>query len=383
MKVALLAPEFIPPWGGVGVYSYELARHLSLLGAEVHVITPAREGDDREFLSSLSGKVRIHHLSQANDTFFYNLKFQAALFTGFMKLQRMHRFEIVHATNLVQMPDVFLKLRDIGVPSLTTVHSTFLGQSRVGGQERYNGKNLARVERLSRVFSPVIQMMEKGYMKRTKHFIFVSRWVKGIAGAEGPVIHNGVDHVRFSPRNGYSQSGKIPTVMFAGRLIAMKGLDTLIEAAAPLLQKKRIRIILSGPGDTLSLKKRLARFGDSVTVSGPVPYHKMHSMYAKTDIFVLPSLSESFPLSVLEAMSCGIPVVASNVGGIPEMMKDGKEGFMVRPGDAVKLRKALVTLIDDQDLRKRMGKAGRKTITGNFTAEKMARETMDEYERIL
>jgi glycosyltransferase involved in cell wall biosynthesis len=383
MKVALLAPEFLPPWGGVGIYSFELARALcEFRDIELHVITPEREGaySTKQIEKLFDGRVKVHYMSRANDTFFYNLKFQVALFRKFKALHMEHKFDLVHAANLVHMPDIFLKFQEWDIPFVTTIHTTLDGQSKVDGKKRHISWSLAPVEVLSRIAYPYIKGMQNAYLKRTKNFICVSEWVKEMAGVQAEVIHNGVDHRRFSP---VKKQNKVPVVLYTGRLLAMKGIDCLIEAMKPLLEKHKMRLVVAGAGNI----ERYTKMLDGVNPEyfeflGAVPYEEIHTLYQKADIFVMPSLTESFPLSVLEAMSSGVAVVSTRVGGVPEML-DHTTGLLVEPNNAEDLRTSIILLLEDKQLRQKLAGNARKRVQERLTAKKMARKTYEVYKSIL
>ena len=101
------------------------------------------------------------------------------------------------------------------------------------------------------------------------------------------------------------------------------------------------------------------------------------------DIFILPSLWEGMPNAILEAMAAGLPVVATNVGGTPEVVVDGETGFLVPPRDPEALANAIKLLIDDPELRKKFGQAGRERVERHFTIQETVRKTEELYLRLL
>ena len=379
MKIAIIAPEFIPPWGGVGVYSYELAKALlRKQGLEVHVITPRRSSYSGEGLKGIN----LHYLSQANDTFFYNLKFQMAVWKDFKKLHRIHGFDIVHSTSLVQMPDVFLKMKAWDIPFVTTVHTTIAGQSRIRGLRQHNSLTLAPVEILSRLAYPYIRGMERFYIRKSANFICVSDWIREHSKVfNSRVIHNGVDEDRFYP---VKRDNDVPVVLYVGRLLAMKGIDSMLKALLPLLRNKSIKLLIAGPGNKEKYYGLLKGVDKRQCIFlGNVPYQAIHKLYLSSDIFLLPSLTESFPLSVLEAMSSGCAVIATDVGGIPEMIDNGLNGILIPPADVKAISSATSLLADDGSLRSVLGHRARKKVEGNFTVKRMCDGTYGFYKEII
>jgi len=368
IKLAFLAPEFLPTWGGIGAYSFELLRNLEDI--DVHLITPYRGYSAKQIQKALDRKVNVHFLSIAKDNFFYNLKFQLALAKDFMNLHKKHNFDLVHAANLVNMPDVFLKLKNHGIPTVTTVHTTLKSQSTsYAHKPKKEGIELA-----TKIASPYIGLLEKYYLKKSDNLIAVSDWISGFVPS-ATVINNGVDTARFAP---VPKSNEKPIVLFTGRLVALKGIETLVEAMKLASDVCDVRFVVAGTGSNDH-----SLLGVDCSFTGYVPHERIHELYNQADIFVLPSYTESFPLTVLEAMASGLAVVASDVGGIPEIIEDNKDGMLVKAGDATQLAASIVMLVQNKRLRKDLGVAARKKVVDNFSSALMAKRTMDYYRGML
>jgi L-malate glycosyltransferase len=107
------------------------------------------------------------------------------------------------------------------------------------------------------------------------------------------------------------------------------------------------------------------------------------SLHKAFDIFVMSSVTEGLGTSLLDAMACGKPIVATAAGGIPEVVRDRETGFLVPPRDHHAMARAIVTLLGDPALRHRMGEAGRTFVCERFSAERMVRDTLGVYERVV
>lgn len=157
------------------------------------------------------------------------------------------------------------------------------------------------------------------------------------------------------------------TVLMLGRLNRGKGAYDLVQAAAAMAHDD-FRLKLGGDGEIEQVREaaRAAGVGEHVDLLGWVgPKEKARHLGAAT-VFVLPSYYEGLPMSVLEAMAAGMPVVTTPVGGIPEAVTDGVEGFLVAPGDIAALVDRLTTLLADPALAQRMGQAGRRKVENTF-----------------
>ncbi len=171
----------------------------------------------------------------------------------------------------------------------------------------------------------------------------------------------------------------------AGRLIPLKDIGNLLRAAAALQAEfplLRIEIAGSGP-ERANLEADVGRFG----LSGKVKFlgwvDEMQSALRRWDVLVLPSLEEGFPLAALEAMAAGLPVVASSVGGVPELVVDGETGWLVPPADAQSLASRLRALLRDPEQRRKMGSAGRDRVRKQFSLTMMTQAFSQLYDELL
>ena len=146
--------------------------------------------------------------------------------------------------------------------------------------------------------------------------------------------------------------------MTVGRLTAHKRVDEIIEVL-PALSGVDLLVIGDGPQRTaLEAGARALGCERRVVFTGSLPPEEVSARLREADVFVLNSRYEGLPHAVLEAFAAGIPVVATAVGGTPELVRDGESGVLVPPGDAKRLREAIQTLLDDAALRERLGRGG-------------------------
>jgi glycosyltransferase involved in cell wall biosynthesis len=119
--------------------------------------------------------------------------------------------------------------------------------------------------------------------------------------------------------------------------------------------------------------------GRHVELLGHVAWQQLGELYRRASIFIMPSYYETFGISIVEAMAFGLPVVATNVGGIPEVIEDGVTGLLVPPGDSQALAETTLRLLRDPGLRECMGRAGRERVMAEFTVERVMKQTLDVY----
>ena len=218
---------------------------------------------------------------------------------------------------------------------------------------------------------PIVKPLVRRVWRQARRVIAVSEGLRDLALQTWPagridVVPNGVDVDRFSP--GPSRTPREPgglVVCAVARLIEIKGLQHLIDAVAqaPETVRRRVRLRLCGVGTyegELRRRAQAAGLEAQVEFAGLVPYEQIPDELRAADLFALPSLQEGLPLSLLEAMASGLPVVAAAVGGIPTVIRDGDNALLVAPGDVAGLRDALVRLADDPALRTRLGAAARR-----------------------
>jgi glycosyltransferase involved in cell wall biosynthesis len=195
------------------------------------------------------------------------------------------------------------------------------------------------------------------------------------------VIRNGVDLQRPRRRDEH-RHGPVALVS-VGRLRGPKDFSTLVRAVAALPRGAMVvRIAGAGP-DHAALAAEIERLGLDGTVALLGEIHDIGRLLADADVFALASRSEGLPMSIIEAMAAGLPVVASAVGGIPELVEDGRTGLLVAPGDAAAFGRALEALAGDAELRRRLGTAARRRAEREFDLAICRRAHVELYRSLL
>jgi glycosyltransferase involved in cell wall biosynthesis len=239
---------------------------------------------------------------------------------------------------------------------------------RGGDVPGYLGQELAFYHRLT---APLTRLV----WREAEHVVANSNGLRQLAAQAMPevdiaVVPNGVDLDTFVPGAG---SVRTPlALLFVGRLHMQKGLDTLLRALAliPARLRDGCRLILVGDGpERLPLQNQAQQLGLAhlLDFRGWVDRTEIAQIYATADVFVFPSRDEGMPNAVLEAMAAGLPVVATRISGSEELVAEGENGMLVPVDDAEALATALARVIDDAELRQRMGRASRQRIELQYT----------------
>ncbi|WP_305982130.1 GT4 family glycosyltransferase PelF [Roseivirga thermotolerans] len=197
------------------------------------------------------------------------------------------------------------------------------------------------------------------------------------------ITYNGVDHEKFAPRQKPEHLRGIPTVVAAARIFELKDVLTMIRSCDVVRKKiPNVRYLVYGDKNAVpeyteqceNLIKQL-KLENNFFLMG---YHsEPHLIFSEGDISILTSISEGFPFTVIESMSCGVPVVATDVGGVAEAIDEGS-GFVCKPRDPEAIGKRVIQLLEDEELRKTMSVHARKRVMENFTLDIF----IESYERI-
>jgi len=264
-----------------------------------------------------------------------------------------------------------LAAKPLGIPLIATSHLWTKSSRLIRLYERVDGFCLRFFDRVVVVSRPIREDLTKA----------------GVSGNRVTVIPNGVDVDGFSqgrPERLRSELGLGREEIVIGviaRLSPEKGHGHLLRAACTVLQEEpKVRFLLVGDGP---LRRALEREVSILGLTGFVIFGgnraDMPEVYAISDIVVSASLREGFPLSILEALAASRPVIATRVGGVPEIVQDDVTGILVDPGDEIGLANAILGLLRDAPHRRALGQAGRKLVEERFSVHRMAREYMRVY----
>jgi glycosyltransferase involved in cell wall biosynthesis len=184
------------------------------------------------------------------------------------------------------------------------------------------------------------------------------------------VVRCGIDHERIPSSGRVRSAGEPVRITSVGRLVPEKGQPLLLDAVRRLLDERHeVELTLIGEGPAReTLERRIEQLGlrDHVVLRGATAHPDVLELVAQADIFCLPSFAEGVPVSLMEAMACGRPVVSTRIMGVPELITDGESGLLVSPGSGPELVDALRRLVQDGELAAELGRNGAARVASDF-----------------
>ena len=401
MRVLVLTSSF-PRFRGdsAGGFVYHLGREFERLGVELEVLAPHHPGAERH---ETWGRTRISRFP-----YFYPLKLQrlcygagilknmkespmalmqlpsfilAELFYAF-RIAQKRKFDLVHAHWSIPQGLTALFLRKLfAIPCVISLHGSDVYGLRAPLLKSLNGRVIL------------------GSNACTANSMATAERARRISGRDDVrVIPMGVDLdffskplVRATEWNHKGRQEKI--ILYAGRLIDVKGVEYLIKAFPAVLERQanaKLLVVGSGPckGDLVSLTGEL-RLQEKVVFHDAVSQDELVRYYSMAEVFVLPSVTtderetEGLGVVLLEAMACGVPVIGSAVGGIPDIIRDQETGLLVRPKDPGDLAEKINRVLIEEDLGQRLSEKGRGFVRERFSWSVIARNYLKLFRSVL
>lgn len=377
-KICFISPEYLPLSGGTGSYVYYLSRELMKNGFNINIVTGGHEALDIQ----INRQLTVYFLKNVKIPIVKSFLFAASSYRKLRSINDTADVDITHA-NLPLVPN-FAVPPNFGRALISTVHSTWKGEAEAIRGEPYSRLNPN--EKFLVSFNWFLRIFEEKMLERSKRLIAVSDFTRkeltqyyGISEAKIRVIHNGVDTKKFHSAEdkrkikaelGFNTDD--PTILSVGRLYARKGLFTLIESM-PAVKKRfpNAKFIISGKGQSNEMKKLVdhaERLGvqGNIVFTGYFPDAKLPKLYQAADVFAFSTFYEHHPFAVLEALSSQLPVVTTTVGGIPETITDGKNGFLCKPFNSEQFSDRILYLLEHPAVAEEMACQARQTIEERF-----------------
>lgn len=375
MRIALVSDWYYPKIGGVASHMHNLALKLKGRGHDVAVVTNNWEtGKEKELerlnidLIKIPGV--ISPIFGINVT--YSLKSTQEL-NEFLK-----DFDIIHSHHA--FTPLALKAvkagRTLEKGTLLTTHSI----------------SFAHESKLWQALGLTFPLFSH-YLKYPHRIIAVSKaakaFIEHFTDTKVEIIPNGVDDKTFHPnwnkeeiKEEFGIEGEV--ILYVSRMSYRKGPHVLLNAFS---QIKDATLVMAGNGELSPFLKAQAKFlgiEDRTRFLGYVPTKELPKIFGMADIFVLPSITaEAFGIVILEAMASGVPIIATTVGGIPEVIKESESGLLVPPSNELELKNAIEKLLNDESLRKWLGQNGRKAVEEKYSWNNVIKEIEKAYEEVL
>ena len=300
-----------------------------------------------------------------------------------------------HAVSGYKLPKALNK-HGIKKPFIHTIHGVLADEYEQAKKNKYQSfrdrianyfmDRLAKLEEETAQNAMLIVTISNYSLEKIKQFYKVDE-------AKVRIVPNGVDIEKFQPLADRETAKRKfgltdePCVLFVGSLIPRKGLPFLVKAAKQIVKEKtNIKFLIVGEGplrNQLNNSLKKANLSGNFKFLGNLKDDKLQAVYNCADVFALPSIQEGQGIVLFEAQACAIPVVAFNIGGVNEAVRNGETGLLVKAGNTDEFADALLKLISDKSLQEKMGNAGRRFVIGNFTWDICAQKMLNVYSEAL
>ncbi len=378
--------EWFPAFGGIDSNVFNLTQSLSKLGVEITINTSQYPNYYPKTI--LNGKITVRRYRPL--MIFLGFPIMPSLTLNCLK---NNNIDIVHGhINSPLIVDSAALCKRIGKKPFVITYQADPFATDISTKYSFIG-NL--------IYKPYLRILQSTLKHADKIIATTSLYAKNSIilskfSEKIEIIPNGVNVNHFQPGTSSKMTRELlnlekdtKVITFVGRLVRYKGIPYLLKAIPSILnQIKNCQFLIIGDGP---LRRSLEEFtkklkiSDNVKFLGSIPNFNLPLIYSVSDIFVLPSISssEGFGIVLIEAMSCEVPVIASNVGGIPNVIKNNETGLIIKPRNSFEIKNSIIKLLENEKLRKQMGKNARKHVLKNFSFDKTARSTLNLYENLL
>ncbi|HGE71891.1 TPA: N-acetyl-alpha-D-glucosaminyl L-malate synthase BshA [Candidatus Poribacteria bacterium] len=369
MKIGMVC---YPSHGGSGTIATELGKALGIRGHQVHFISYSIPYRLREY----NENVCFHEVNMMKYPLFEYPPYSLALSVKMAELIEKEKLDLLHVHYAIpHSTSAYLAKQMVNgnVKVITSLHGTDI--TIVGSDESYYKINKFSIER-----SDGITTVSEFLKREAKEKFHLDKPIK--------VIPNFVDTNLFTKTHRcrakclFAPKGE-RIIMHVSNFRPIKRIEDVISAFKLIHDEIPSKLLMVGDGPMMSSALRLVEkleISSSVTFLGK--QDDVAGLLPNADLFLIPSEMESFGLSALEAMSCEVPVIATNVGGLPEVIEHGKTGFLVDVGDIEAMAELAKKLLKDDELHDKMGKSARQTVLERFNQDKIVSMYEDYYKEI-
>lgn len=364
-----------PTYGGSGIVATELGLELAMRGHDIHFITysnPIR-------LDPALPRIHYHEVEVSNYPLFQYPPYCLALASRMADVAESYGLDLLHVHYAIPHSISALLARQMTearrrLPFVTTLHGTDI--TLVGTDRSYFGITKFSIEQ-----SDGITAISHDLRRDTVEIFGIENEIR--------VIHNFVNCETYKPapeRTGIEQfaaHGEKLLIHLSNFRPVKRVLDC-VRIFAEVRKHANVRLLMVGDGPDRGPAEHLAwTLGVKDYVNFLGKQNQVERLIRLAHVILMPSEMESFGLAALEAMACGVPAVATRVGGVPELITDGEDGFLEAPGDVARLAERATQLVTDSALHARMAAAARTTATSRFCTEKIIPRYEDYYKQVL
>ena len=364
--------------GGLMQANYRLIHALGELDEiELYVLMPSAKVD--EPVTRHESNVTVIFFPLKNRGYGALLRYPGIRRSFGLLLDRIQP-DLVHAQ---AVPAYILAALESRVPSVVTIHGVYRNELPVHKSRRSFRERLA--------VAAVTRIQDECFRK-TKNLIAITGEIEALVkkcspGVRTYRINNTIDEHFFSLQNCDAE----PRVLFVGWINNRKGVHVLLEAFYCVIRSyPDAQLCLVGQDDvdkeystSLKMEHQSLITSGSVQFVGSISQDRLYEEMSRCSILCLPSLAESAPMVIAQAMAAGKPVVATRVGGVPDMVEDGVTGLLCDPGNSEQLADGLVALLKDPELRRRMGQQAHQLAEKRYRANRVAQATLEAYRSVL
>ncbi|HEX5473471.1 MAG TPA: N-acetyl-alpha-D-glucosaminyl L-malate synthase BshA [Vicinamibacterales bacterium] len=364
--------------GGSGIVATELGKALADGGHQVHLISTDPPFRLREFHPGLS----FHQVHTPSYPLFHEPQYVLSIANKVVQVAREFRLDVIHAHYAVphataaRLAQQVLEASYRHVPRVvTTLHGTDI--TLVG-----NDPSFSEIVAFSIEQSDGVTAVSRSLRDATRGELGVRREVAVIPNFLDCAVYRRLPVPGLRQRFARDESTKL--VVHVSNFRPVKRIDLVMQVFAAIAARVSARLLLIGDGPELATAYRLGRqLGIPDRVDALGAQEAIIPLLSTADLLLLPSAQESFGLAALEAMACGVPVVASNAGGLPEVIDDGVSGFLRALEDVAGMADCAVALLADAGLHQRIAAAARRTVVERFCAERVVPMYEEYYGRVM
>jgi N-acetyl-alpha-D-glucosaminyl L-malate synthase BshA len=363
-----------PTYGGSGIVGSELGRELAARGHSVHFITyalPTR-------LCLLSDRIQFHQVDLFDYPLFEFPPYDLALASKILEVAEEQRLDVLHMHYAIPHATAAYLAREMYKPTrylpfVTTLHGTDI--TLVGSR-----KSFLPITKFSIAQSDAVTSISKYLAKETCRTF-------GLGDIE--IIPNFINAEQYQRRENKALRAELAPrgeklLMHVSNFRPVKRIGDCIHAFAKVKPHLPARLVLCGDGPERAGAEKLAQeygLADDVLFAGQVP--NIADYLSVADLLLVPSETESFGLAALEAMACEVPVIATNTGGLPEVVIDGENGYLVSLGDTQTIADRAIEILSDEKKQRMMGRRGREWAVEQFNTERVIPQYERLYERVI